>query len=62
MKELKSKKLREIGNWNWESFGGALNMQVQGGGSYVLSPHFNSSEGAAASGKPLLRSSGIMVM
>lgn len=37
-------------------------MQVQGGGSYVLSPHFNSSEGAAASGKPLLRSSGIMVM
>ena len=32
MKELKSKKLRDIGNRNWEGFGGALNMQVEDGG------------------------------
>lgn len=48
---VKVKKLREIETGIERKFWGALNMQVQDGGSYVLSPHFNSSEGAAASGE-----------
>lgn len=51
IKELKSKKLREVGHWSRDSFWCALDVQVEDvcvfvvGGGYVLSPHFSSSEG-----------------
>lgn len=63
MKELKSKKLREIGKLELREFWGCSQYAGRGWGA-VMCCLLTSTlvRGAAASGKPLLRSSGIRVM